>query len=167
VLQRGWDLGESEDGEVPGDTVVPAEVDDAAATAAREAVEAKDHLPHPVRLAGDVAVVGAILCAGGHQHGAMEHEWAGGGYDHLGLLDHGLERIVVGRVCDEQRQVLQLRAKLLAYLFQSVSATTSDAPLQCLAVIFGYVLAGNFPRETCGSINDQIKLARGSFGGQH
>ena len=108
---------------------MPAEVDDVAPAAPREVVEAGDHLAHPVRLAGDVAVVRAVLGAGRDEAGAVQQEWPGGGYDHLGLNNQSLQGRVVGGVGDEQRQVLQIWAELLTNLLQGVSTATSDAPL--------------------------------------
>ena len=70
-------------GEVPRDAVVAAEMHDACAAGAGGPVVLVDHGTHPVRLAGDVAVVGAVAGAELHEERAVDGERSGGGEDHL------------------------------------------------------------------------------------
>jgi len=95
-------LAHLEDGEVPRDAIVAAVDDDAGTRLLRGRVVVSNHRPEEVGLSRDVCVVNTLLGAQLDKRLPVLLKRAGGGDDHLGLLDHRPQlRLLLSRRADQ------------------------------------------------------------------
>ena len=150
--------------EVVGDRVEAAAVDQTRAGGHGGGVVGDVHPVDELALAGDVAVVGAGVGAGGHERLAAAHVGADGRQDHLGA---GRQLGQGGGVSGVGHDQLDVRADLGPDLLQLVEAAAGEGPAQAFGAVVSEVVGGQCPGEAGRAEEDDVELAAVGPAGGH
>ena len=146
--------------DVHRDRIETAAVHDAGARFLRAFVVRVDHLANPLRFASQVAIVGGMFHARGHEVRAVQRIRPDGREHDARARGEFAQRVGVRAVGYDDRQVLCRWSQFAAHAAKLLFAATGDRPAQPFvqAVLPEQVFRDELSRESCRAVDDNIKF---------
>ena len=154
-------FGKDEDAEIGGDRVEAARGHDLGAGLDGAGVMLIDGIAHEEDLAGEVAVVGAGLGAGGQERHPVFRIRADGCDDHSGRAGQIGDGISVRGIEDQNRPVGSSRTQVSTDLLELVAVAPGQGDACPRGRVVDQVLGGQLADEASGAEEDEIVVACG------